>query len=117
MYIVKDNNPDVAYIVNPGQVTDAEGIPIPDANLDVQVWTDNEPVVQVIPDPADSKKGTVHFGEPGVASINCIVKLTDGTVLGSFGAQFTVTVGDPAAITGGTIQFEGLVEAPVPPTP
>jgi hypothetical protein len=115
MYIVKDDNKDVGYVVNPGVVTDSEGVVIPDAQVTVEVVSDAPGVVEVIPGP-DGKTGTVHFGAPGVASLNALVKLGE-VILGSFGAQFTVTVGDPAAISGGTISFEGLTEAPVPPIP
>jgi len=45
------------------------------------------------------------------SNINVTVSLLDGTVVGSFGAQFTVTAGDPKAITGGSIAFEGLIES------
>jgi hypothetical protein len=54
--------------------------------------------------------GVVHFGAPGIASLNVQVS-SGGNLLGSFGAQFTVTAGDVSAITGGTIQFEGLTES------
>lgn len=114
MYIVKDDQVDVGYEVA-YSVLDAEGEVITDpAGLVVEVVSDAPAVVGVLADPADQKKGTAHFGAPGLASINATVKLADGTIVGSIGAQFTVTTGDPAAISGGTLAFDGLTEAPVP---
>jgi hypothetical protein len=113
MYIVKDDNPDVGYTVVPGVVKDSEGNVIPDAKINVEVSSDNSDAVALTPtDPANPLVGVAHFGNPGVANINVVAKLDDGTILGSFGAQFTVTLGNPAAIAGGTISFEGLTEAP-----
>lgn len=116
MYIVKDVQVDVSYEVA-FEVTDAEGHKIPDAKLVVEVVTDNEDAVSLIADATDPKKGVAHFGAPGLANINCTVKTLDGVILGSFGAQFTVTVGDPAAISGGTLKFGDLTEVPEPPIP
>ncbi len=114
MYIVKDNNPDVGYQIS-FQITDAEGSPVPQPDVDVAIVSDNESSVKVIP--VDSLTGTVSFGSPNpdgtpsTANITVTVSLKDGTVIGSFGAQFTVTAGDPAAIAGGKIAFAGLTES------
>lgn len=110
MFIVKDDNSDVGYQIMPGQVTDVEGNVIPGETILVLAVSDNVDVVQLTVDPTDPMKGTAHFGKPGTANINITESLADGSVVGSFGAQFTVTTGDPAAITGGTIAFEGLKE-------
>jgi len=51
-------------------------------------------------------------GAPAVA--NLTLQFTDpatGEVVGSLGAQVTVTAGDPAAIKGGSIVLGDLVEA------
>lgn len=109
MFIVKDDNPDVKYSITPPEATDSEGNVIAGAALDFEITTTDSTVVQVTPD-ADPKTGTVHFGAPGQASLNVNVKSGD-TLLGAFGAQFTVTTGDVAAIAGGAIQFEGLTES------
>lgn len=114
MYIVKADNPDVGFTVA-YDTFDSEGNPIPEDNMNVEVVSDNESVVAVSFDDA-SDSGSVSFGSPGVANINATVMSLDGTLLGSFGAQFTVTVGDPASIAGGTIAFEGLEEVPETPT-
>ena len=112
IYIVKDDNPDVGYQVQGIVVTDAEGNTIPDATYDIAVISDNPDAVTVIPDANDPTKGTIHFGNPGAANINVQVTLSDGVVIpAAIGAQFTVTLGDPAAISGGTIAFEGLTES------
>lgn len=123
MYIVKADNPDVRYVITPPTVTDSEGNTVPADSLTFEVSTSNPQGVEVTPDPADPLAGSVHFGgptadgTPAVASVVVLVKLQDGAVIGSFGAQFTVTAGDPAAIVGGSIAFEGLAEAPVAPPP
>lgn len=112
MFIVKADNPDVNYSIS-FQITDSEGNVVPTPPVTVAVLSDNPPSVEIIQDPADQLKGVAHFGGPGLANINVTVTRTsDGLLLGSFGAQFTVTAGDPAAISGGTIAFEGLTETP-----
>lgn len=111
MYIVKDDNPDVRYAMAPLVVKDAEGNVIDNPQLVVEVVSDNPDAVAVTPD-ADPMQGSVHFGNPGLANINATVKTAAGVLLGSRGAQFTVTTGDPAAIAGGELAFEGLTEAP-----
>jgi hypothetical protein len=118
MYVVKDTQPDVAFVAA-FKVVDAEGHEVADpAGLTVETVSSDPNVVGIIPDAGgDAKKGAVHFGDPGLASVNTTVKLADGTLIGSFGAQFTVTVGDPAAIAAGTIAFEGLTEVPETPNP
>jgi hypothetical protein len=118
MFIVKADNPDVNYqIAPPTNVTDSEGHLVTAPELAYEVTSDNLGAIVVNPDPADQLKGSVHFGgpnadgSPALANINVLIKKTsDGKVLGSFGAQFTVTAGDPAAIVGGGITFEGLTE-------
>lgn len=109
MFIVKDNNPDVAYSITAPEVKDAEGNVIANASLGYEVASTDDTVVAVTPnDPPTS--GIVHFGNPGQATINVNVKSGD-TLLGAFAASFTVTTGDPAAIVGGTISFDGLTES------
>lgn len=108
MYIVKADNPDVGYVITPPTVTDSEGNPVPVDSLVYETVSDNPDVLTV--NTVDPLTGTVHFGAPGVANINVQVKDVDGDLLGSFGAQFTLTAGDPATIVGGAITFEGLTE-------
>lgn len=119
-YIVKDDNPDVGFSVELGQVSDAEGQPIEGAQLSVEIASSDENVMAVTTN-EDGKSGTVHFGAPGVAAFTVQVKGPDGTVLGSGGDNFTVTTGDPAAISGVTTSFDGLTpveDTPAPePTP
>lgn len=110
MFIVKDDNPDVGYQITPPTVTDAEGQPVDAGTLVYSVSSTDPAVVAVVA--ADQVTGTVHFGSPGVASVNVLVQNAAGNVLGSFAANFTVTSGDAAAIVGGSIIFDGLVEAP-----
>jgi len=112
MFIVKDDAADVAYSITAPTVTDSEGHPVdPQPVLTFTVASDNDAAVSITPtDPANPVAGTVHFGAPGLANINVTASSGD-TLVGSFGAQFTVTTGDPAAITGGTIAFDGLIES------
>lgn len=108
MYIVKADNPDVGYALS-YSVTDSEGNDVPVEETSVEIVSDNPSVVSV-----DSENSTVHFGSPGLANVNVTVRdadSPDAEPLGSFGAQFTVTAGDPAAISGGSITFDGLTEA------
>lgn len=109
MFVVKDDNPDVGYQIGTAAF-DSEGNPIPDAKLDFEVTSDTPDVVSITPDPNDGSKGTVHFGNPGQAAINVNASFK-GKLLGAFGAQFTVTTGDPASITGGSVTFDGLTES------
>ncbi len=114
MYIVKDNTADTPYQIS-FVITDAEGSPVPQPDVDVKVASDNEGAVKVIP--IDLLTGTINFGSPNadgtpaIANLTVNVSLKDGTLIGSFGAQFTVTAGDPAAIAGGKIEFAGLTES------
>ena len=116
MYIVKADIQDVAYSVGGFTVLDSEGSVVPNAELDIVVTSDNPGAVQLTPDPDDQTKGIAHFGapntdgSPALSNITVAVNLKDGTMIGSFGAQFTVTPGDPAAISGGSIAFNGLAE-------
>ena len=112
MIILKDDNSDVGYAISGVEAADAEGNAIPDAQLIYEVSSTDDIVLSVTPDPADQTKGNAHIGAPGVASVNVQVKAPDGTLLGSFGQQFTVTTGDPASIVGGSINFDGLADQP-----
>lgn len=112
MFIVKADNPAVGYSLS-YSVTDSEGNALPNEETTAEVTSTDEAVVSV-----DSASGQISFGSPGVASVNVQVKDADnGNLLGSFGALFTVTAGDPAAIAGGSIAFDGLTEAPAEPAP
>lgn len=112
MFVVKDDNADVNFSVVTGDVTDAEGNVIPDAQVDLAVSSTDDSVVAVTFD-ATSKSGSVHFGNPGTATVTATAS-NGGTLLGSGAADFTVTVGDPAAISGISLSFDGLTEAPTP---
>lgn len=108
-FIVKDDHAPVNFTLALGDVTDAEGNVIPDAKLDVTVESDNAAAVAVEFDAA-AKTGSVSFGAPGQANITANVK-SGATLLGTGAASFTVTVGDPAAITGVTLAFDGITES------
>ena len=119
MYIVKDTQPDTKFTLSGLVITDAEGQPLPDLNFTPKIVSDNPDAIAIIMDepnpeaPKGSASGSIHVGAPGTANINVSAVLEDGTELPApTGAQFFVTVGDPAAAGGGTLAFEGLTEAP-----
>lgn len=109
MFVIKDDHPPVPFSLSLGTVTDAEGNAIPDAQLDVTVESSNADAVAVEFDAA-AKTGSVSFGSPGEAEVRANVS-SGGTLLGTGAASFTVTVGDPAAISSVDLAFEGLSEA------
>src|SRR6266699_6332332 len=99
VYKVKDDNPDVNYSIEVGETKDAEGNVIPDAQVSVEVASDNADSVSVIPGD-NPKAGAVHFGNPGQATVTATVKDGSGNLLGAGTASFLVTTGDPASIAG-----------------
>lgn len=113
MYIVKNDNPDVGFSVSVGEVTDAEGEVIDNAELQISVSSSDEEVISI----TDNGDGTgqVHFGHSGTASVQVEVKGPNGQVLGSGGDVFTVTTGDPSAISAVGIGFDGLTPVEEPP--
>lgn len=109
VFIVKDDHEPVNFSLALGEVKDAEGNVIPDAQLDIAVASDNPDAVAVSFDAA-AKTGSVSFGAPGQANVTANVS-SGGKLLGTGAAAFTVTVGDPASISGVGINFDGLTEA------
>ena len=109
MFVVKDDETDKNFSVVTGDVTDAEGNVIPAAAVELAVVSTDDSVVGVTFDPA-TKSGSVHFGKPGTATITATAS-SGGKLLGSGAADFTVTVGDPAAISSVGLNFDGLTEA------
>jgi len=109
MFVVKDDHADVNFSLVLGDVTDAEGNTIPDAQLDLAVTSSDDTVVAVTFD-ASARSGSVSFGHPGVASVTATVS-SGGSLLGSGAADFTVTVGDPAAISSVALNFDGITES------
>lgn len=114
VFKVKNDHQDESFSIAIGGVTDAEGEPLPDASgLAVAVESSDPEVVAVNFDPA-SNSGSVHFGRSGVASLTASVTNAAGEILGSGAADFTVTTGDPAAVSDVKIAFSGLTEEPAP---
>lgn len=110
MYIVKNDQVDVPFSVS-ASVVDAEGEPVDAGALRFDIQT-SDPDVVLLGVNADGVSGTAHFGHSGQAAVTVnVTSVATGQLLGTFGAQFTVTTGDPAAIAGGTIVFEGLSES------
>lgn len=108
VFIIKDDHEAVNFTLALGDVTDAEGKTITDAQLDIVVESSNPSVVAVNFNTIE-RRGVVSFGDPGVASLTATVSSGD-TLLGSGAADFTVTTGDPAAISSVGLKFEGLTE-------
>jgi hypothetical protein len=112
VFKVADDHQSESFSISIGGVTDAEGQPIADpSGLGVKVQSSDENVVAVSFDEA-SKSGSVSFGSPGVASVTATVTNAKGDILGSGAADFTVTTGDPAAVSDVKIAFGGLTEEP-----
>ena len=112
VFIVADDHQDEPFAIAIDGVTDAEGNAIPDAKgLTVAVTSSDTSIVGVTFD-ATANTGVASFGSPGVASLNATVSNAKGDILGSGAADFTVTTGDPAAVSSVKIAFSGLTETP-----
>lgn len=114
MFKVKTDNPDVAYKFSK-KVTDSEGNEITDpmalSTIVTSISSSNEDAVQIIPDAVDNSAGSVHFGNPGLASIDIVVKEGGtGKILGSGSFGVTVVTGDPAAVSDIRLDLAGLVD-------
>jgi hypothetical protein len=116
MFKVKADNPDVSYSIEVGEVQDSEGNVVPDAQLSIEVVSDNPGSVEVVAG-ADSKSGTLHFGAPGNANVTVTAKDQNGNTLGAGAAAFLITAGDPAEITSINLKVDGLTEEPSSPAP
>lgn len=115
VFKVSNDHQDEPYSIAIGGVTDAEGEPLPDTKgLTVEVTSSDDAVVAANFDPA-TNSGVAHFGKSGVASLNASVKNAKGDILGSGAADFTVTTGDPAAVSDVKIAFSGITEEPTEP--
>jgi len=114
VYIVTDDQQPVGFSISGVTATDAHGHPVDSAKLKYVFSSSDETIATVSQDDADPTKGTLTFaGEEGLVTVNVTVEDSkDGDILGSLAANFTVTAGDPAAISGGSITFDGLTEAP-----
>lgn len=112
VFKVANDHQDETFSISIGGVTDAEGEPLPNQDgLTVDVKSSDDAVVAVSFDPT-SKTGVASFGHSGVASLTASVTNAKGDILGSGAADFTVTTGDPAAVSDVKIAFSGLTEAP-----
>jgi len=116
VFKVANDHQDEPFSISIGTVTDAEGEPLPDTKgLTVAVTSSDDAVVSANFDPA-TNSGVAHFGKSGVASLNASVTNAKGEILGSGAADFTVTTGDPAAVSDVKIAFGGITEeAPTEP--
>jgi len=114
VFKVPNDHQDEPFSISIGAVTDAEGEPLPDTSgLTVEVTSSDDAVVSANFDPS-TNSGVAHFGQSGVASLNASVTNSKGDILGSGAADFTVTTGDPAAVSDVKISFGGLTEETPP---
>jgi hypothetical protein len=113
-YVVKNDNPDVGLTIDIGEVTDAEGEVLSDDSVTVEVTSSNPGVVQV-GEPDEDGLRNVHFGTSGQAAVVVNAKGPNGEILATGGDNFTVTPGDPAAVSGISTSFEGLTPIDEPP--
>lgn len=110
VFKVANDHQDESFSISIGGVTDAEGEPLPDTKgLTVDVKSSDDAVVAVSFDPA-TNSGVASFGRSGVASLTASVTNPKGDILGSGAADFTVTTGDPAAVSDVKISFSGITE-------
>lgn len=116
VFKVSNDHQDEPFSISIGGVTDAEGEALPNTNgLTVDVKSSDEAVVGVSFDPS-TNSGVATFGRSGVASLTASVTNQRGEILGSGAADFTVTTGDPAAVSDVRIAFSGISEE-TPETP
>jgi len=112
VFKVANDHQDEPFSISIGGVTDAEGEPLPNTSgLSVDVKSSDDSVVAVSFDRATGS-GVASFGHSGVASLTASVTNAKGEILGSGAADFTVTTGDPAAVSDVKIAFGGLTEEP-----
>jgi hypothetical protein len=112
VFKVQNNHPAESFSLNISGVTDAEGEPIADPSGLISTVESSDPsVVGVTFDPA-TKSGEISFGTSGVASVTASVSNAAGEILGSGAADFTVTTGDPAAVSDVSLSFPNLTEEP-----
>lgn len=111
MFILPDNQPDVRFTVSAVSATDEEGQSIA---LVESLVSDNPDAVSFLFDEGSSetspRAGAAHIGAPGVANVNYTATDPTGAVVASEGAQFTITAGPVANVSGGDLAFEGITE-------
>lgn len=112
VFKVANDHQDEPFSIAIGGVTDKEGETLPDTSgLTVSVKSSDDAVVGVSFDSATGS-GVASFGHSGVASLTASVTNSAGDILGSGAADFTVTTGNPAAVSDVKISFGGLTEEP-----
>lgn len=118
MFTVKANRPDEPYeIILPTLKSEGKVIPTTPADFDWTIESSNPSAVELVADSDENPlTGNVHFGTaqddgtPALSSVNVMGVHRDSGLAFSFGAQFTVTAGDPDEVSGGTISFPNLTE-------
>lgn len=113
-YIIKNDQPDFGFKVIPGEVRDAEGEVIPNVDLDMEVLSSDENVLQVTTSPDSDESGSVHVGTSGESTIT-VNASHNGKLLATGSDTFLVTTSDPTSVSGIRTEFEGL--APVDEAP
>lgn len=106
-YIIKNDTPDFDFSIDVGTVTDAEGEVLPDESISLEIESSDPDVLEVTVN-EDGKSGRVHVGHSGVAAFTVSAKGPNGDVLASGADDFTVTPGDPKAVSEIKTNFAGL---------
>lgn len=111
MFVLPDDQPDVRFSVSAVSATDSEGHEVA---LIENLVSDNEDAVSFVFDEGSSasapRAGAAHIGAPGVANVNYMATDAQGNIVKSSGAQFTITTGAIASVSGGDLAFEGISE-------
>jgi hypothetical protein len=114
VFKVANDHQDEPFSISIGGVTDAEGEPLSGTDgLTVDVKSSDDSVVAVSFD-SSANSGVVSFGHSGVAALTASVTNAAGDILGSGAADFTVTTGNPAAVSDIKLSFGGLTEEAPP---
>jgi len=115
MYIVNADHAPVNYRVENVEVRDAEGNLVPAAELTYVHKSNNETAVVVTPNPTNPAAASATIGVPkadgsiNIATVSVEI-LSGAKLLGVRSATIGLVPGEPSAISGGDLVFEGLTE-------
>ena len=112
MFVLQNDHADVPFTISAVSATDAEGETIP---LVESLASSDEGVVSILyaegSDANNPRAGQVHIGHSGLASLEYTAKDPAGNIVKSGGAQFTITTGAIANVSGGDLALEGITES------
>jgi len=111
MFELPNDHADVPFTISAVSATDSEGETI---TLTESLTTSDEGVVSILfaegSDASSPRAGQVHIGHSGLASLEYTAKDPSGNIVKSGGAQFTITTGAIANVSGGDLALEGIAE-------